>query len=43
MSVPRKIKDPSVLRIWHDNSGQGNAASWYLNKIILDDIQTDER
>ncbi|CAC5393778.1 PKD1L2 [Mytilus coruscus] len=43
MSASSKINDPSALRIWHDNSGQGNAASWYLNKIILEDMQTDER
>ncbi|XP_076075499.1 polycystin-1-like protein 2 [Mytilus galloprovincialis] len=43
MSVSKPINDPSVLKIWHDNSGQGNSASWYLNKIILEDIQTNER
>ncbi|CAG2212910.1 PKD1L2 [Mytilus edulis] len=43
MSVSEPINDPSVLKIWHDNSGQGNSASWYLNKIILEDVQTSER
>ncbi|XP_076075372.1 polycystin-1-like protein 2 isoform X3 [Mytilus galloprovincialis] len=43
MSATSKINDPSALRIWHDNSGQGNAASWYLNKITIEDLQTDER
>ncbi|XP_063447197.1 polycystin-1-like protein 2 [Mytilus trossulus] len=43
MSVPKPINDPTVLKIWHDNSGQGNSASWYLNKIILEDVQTGER
>ena len=43
MSVPKKIDDPSVLKIWHDNSGSGNEASWYLNKITLQDIQTQEK
>ncbi|CAC5416734.1 PKD1L2 [Mytilus coruscus] len=43
MSVSKPINDPSVLKIWHDNSGQGNSASWYLNKIILEDVQTSER
>ncbi|XP_076075490.1 polycystin-1-like protein 2 isoform X1 [Mytilus galloprovincialis] len=43
MSVGKPINDPTVLKIWHDNSGQGNSASWYLNKIILEDVQTSER
>ncbi|XP_052068761.1 uncharacterized protein LOC127708011 isoform X2 [Mytilus californianus] len=43
MSVPKPINDPTVLKIWHDNSGQGNTASWYLNKIILEDVQTGGR
>ncbi|CAC5383759.1 PKD1L2 [Mytilus coruscus] len=43
MSVPKPINDPTVVKIWHDNSGQGNSASWYLNKIILEDVQTGGR
>ena len=31
------------LRIWHDNSGKSKAASWYLNHIIIRDIQTDKK
>lgn len=33
----------NYLRIWHDNSGQGDLKSWFLNKIIVDDLQTKER
>ncbi|XP_071131885.1 uncharacterized protein [Mytilus edulis] len=43
MSVSKPINDPTVLKIWHDNSGQGNSASWYLNKILLEDVQTSDR
>ena len=43
MSVPKQIEDPSVLRIWHDNSGDGNDASWYLSKVVLEDIQTQDK
>ncbi|CAC5383753.1 PKD1L2 [Mytilus coruscus] len=43
MSVSKPINDPTVLQIWHDNSGQENSASWYLKKIILEDEQTSER
>ena len=31
------------LRIWHDNSGKSKAASWYLNHIVIRDIQTDKK
>lgn len=42
MSVPRKIHDPAIIRVWHDNSGKGNNSSWYLNKIEMVDLQTRE-
>jgi len=31
------------IRIWHDNSGKGNNAGWYLNYIIVRDIHTQEK
>ena len=30
------------MKIWHDNSGQGDNASWYLKHIIVNDLQTNE-
>ena len=33
----------SYLRIWHDNSGKGKYASWYLKHIIVHDLQTREK
>ena len=30
------------MKIWHDNSGKGNNASWYLKKVIVNDLQTNE-
>lgn len=30
------------LRIWHDNSGKGKAASWYFAYLVVRDIQTGE-
>ena len=32
----------SFIRIWHDNSGIGNYASWYLGVIVIRDMQTKE-
>ena len=35
--------DLSYLRIWHDNSGKGDQASWFLKYIIVHDLQTREK
>ncbi|CAC5409625.1 PKD1L2 [Mytilus coruscus] len=43
MSTHKSIGDLSYLRIWHDNSGDGNTNSWYLHKIVVTDIHTDAR
>ena len=32
----------NYLRIWHDNSGGGNYASWYLSSMVVRDVQTNE-
>lgn len=31
------------MRIWHDNSGPGRTASWFLKFIIVHDLQTREK
>jgi polycystin 1L2 len=33
----------NFLRIWHDNSGKGGMASWYLKHIVIHDLQTREK
>jgi polycystin 1L2 len=30
----------NYLHIWHDNTGQGALASWFLKYIIIRDLQT---
>jgi len=30
------------LHIWHDNSGEGELASWFLKCFIVKDLQTQE-
>ncbi|XP_077991802.1 polycystin-1-like protein 2 [Glandiceps talaboti] len=42
MSVPQSLGDLVSVRIWHDYSGTLNHGSWFLNKIIVSDIQTKE-
>ena len=31
------------MKIWHDNSGKKECASWYLKYIIVFDLQTKEK
>jgi polycystin 1L2 len=31
------------MKIWHDNSGKGDKASWFLKYIIVKDLQTREK
>ena len=31
------------MRVWHDNSGKGDMASWFLKYIIVHDLQTREK
>lgn len=43
MSVPKSLGLLNYLHIWHDNSGQGSSASWFLKYIIIQDLQTMEK
>ncbi|CAF1645338.1 unnamed protein product, partial [Adineta ricciae] len=43
MSVPKSLGLLNYIRIWHDNSGYGPLASWYLKYIIIQDLQTLEK
>ncbi len=33
----------SYLHIWHDNSGKANWGSWFLEEIIINDLQTKQK
>ncbi|XP_076075847.1 polycystin-1-like protein 2 [Mytilus galloprovincialis] len=43
MSTPYPLGDLSYVYIWHDNSGEGESSSWYLNRVDVEDIQKRER
>ncbi|XP_041364618.1 polycystic kidney disease protein 1-like 2 [Gigantopelta aegis] len=43
IAVPHSLGRLQCLKIWHDNSGKGPWASWYLNRIEVVDLQTKER
>jgi hypothetical protein len=36
----RSLGPLNYIRIWHDNSGSGASASWFLKYIIIRDLQT---
>ena len=33
----------NFIRLWHDNTGQGQSASWFLKYIIVQDLQTMQK
>ncbi|KAL5019308.1 hypothetical protein ScPMuIL_005030 [Solemya velum] len=41
--VPEPLGDIAYIRIWHDNSGKGDSASWYLHKVDVLDLQDNKR
>ncbi|CAF1068198.1 unnamed protein product [Adineta steineri] len=43
MAVPKSLGLLNYMRIWHDNSGQHDKASWFLKYIIVRDLQTMEK
>ncbi|CAF0859705.1 unnamed protein product [Rotaria sordida] len=43
LSVPKSLGLLNYIRIWHDNSGKGSSASWFLKYIIVRDLQTMEK
>uniref|UniRef100_T1ISY4 PLAT domain-containing protein n=1 Tax=Strigamia maritima TaxID=126957 RepID=T1ISY4_STRMM len=43
MTESRPLGQLLLLRIWHDNSGEGYNTSWYLNYIVFRDVQTGEK
>jgi len=38
--LSRSLGQLNYIRIWHDNSGLGSDASWYLKYILIRDLQT---
>lgn len=43
MSTDFKVGTPTFMRIWHDNSGEGADANWFLDKIVVENLTTKER
>ncbi|KAF2356143.1 PLAT/LH2 domain, partial [Trinorchestia longiramus] len=41
LTVPRCLGQLRYLRIWHDNSGRGNSASWLFSHMVVRDLQAN--
>ena len=40
MTTRKSLGQLQYLRIWHDNTGVGSYASWFLGAVIVRDVQT---
>ena len=40
MTTRKSLGSLQFLRIWHDNTGVGVFASWFLGAVIIRDLQT---
>ncbi|XP_021346749.1 polycystic kidney disease protein 1-like 2 isoform X2 [Mizuhopecten yessoensis] len=43
LSVPFSLGNLVFLRVWHDNSGKGNNADWFLNMVLIKDLQNNNK
>lgn len=43
LAVPKCLGTLNYLRLWHDNSGKGSSASWFLKYVLVNDLQTMKR
>ncbi|XP_071797300.1 polycystin-1-like [Asterias amurensis] len=43
MSVARPLGNLSHIKVWHDNTGSGESASWYLSQVSITDLQTRQQ
>ncbi|GAB6020442.1 polycystic kidney disease 1-like 2 [Chamberlinius hualienensis] len=43
MAVPKCLGPLNYMRVWHDNSGSSQQASWRLNYMVVRDVQTGHK
>ncbi|XP_019633567.1 PREDICTED: uncharacterized protein LOC109476995 [Branchiostoma belcheri] len=41
MPVRESLGEVMSLRIWHDNSGEGNTSAWFLGNFLVRDVEKD--
>ena len=42
LRTPENLGVPVFFRVWHDNTGEGDKAGWFLAKVIVVDRQTKQ-
>ena len=42
MGVSGPLGPLIFLRVWHDNTGKSKKASWFLDKVVITDVQTSD-
>ncbi|XP_066299999.1 polycystin-1-like protein 2 [Branchiostoma lanceolatum] len=43
LTTPQPLGGLTSLTVWHDNSGEGLHASWFLERVEVTDLQTNKR
>jgi hypothetical protein len=43
ISTIKPLGELNFIKIWHDNSGKKDMASWYLKHVVVHDLQTREK
>ncbi|CAH1263346.1 PKD1L3 [Branchiostoma lanceolatum] len=43
LSTPESLGDLTNIHVWHDSSGQGGGASWFLDRLVVEDLQSNVR
>ncbi|XP_019643742.1 PREDICTED: polycystic kidney disease protein 1-like 2 [Branchiostoma belcheri] len=43
LTAPDPVGVLTSLAVWHDNTGQGRHASWFLERVEVTDLQTNKR
>ncbi|KAI8488060.1 hypothetical protein Bbelb_341780 [Branchiostoma belcheri] len=43
LTTPQKLGGLTSLTVWHDNSGEGRHASWFLERVEVTDLRTNKK
>ncbi|CAH1263318.1 PKD1L3 [Branchiostoma lanceolatum] len=43
LSTPESLGDLTNIHVWHDSSGEGGGASWFLDRLVVEDLQSNVR
>ena len=41
VSLPDSLHSPIMIKLWHDNSG--SSPSWYVNQVVIKNLETQEK